>query len=121
LIQAKQKNPVFLIFFLAVCGTVGCINPPSGLVKTVDDGGVCGLKWTDNSDNEDGFNIYIGGSCADCNKTTNWTKLISANKASYNWSKSCCQLGECSCAMVRAYNAQEESANSNIVMLAPVC
>jgi hypothetical protein len=117
----RQRDSACLIIILAVCCSLGCINPPSGLVKTVDDGHVCGIKWTDNSDNEDGFNIYIGGSCADCNKTTNWTKVVSVKGSSYNWSESCCDLGACSCMMVRAYNANEESANSNIIMLAPVC
>ena len=117
----RQRTRLLYLFMLAICFSCGCINPPSNLVKTIDDGSFCGIRWTDNSNNEEGFNIYIGGSCANCNGTTTWTKVASMNKAAYNWSKSCCQVGECTCVMVKAYNANEESVASNILMLSPVC
>jgi hypothetical protein len=83
----------------------------------------CRIEWTDASDNEEGFNVYIGGSCACCEETTAWTKVatVCRNATGYEWSKSCCRVAECSCVMVRAFNGEVESPNSNIVMLAPVC
>ncbi len=107
-----------LILVTLVCG---CINAPSNLTKVSDN--PCGIKWKDNSNNEDGFNIYIGGSCVNCSNTTKWTKIATTgpNATSYNWSGSCCNIGECSCVTVSAYNANEESPKSNIIMLAPVC
>lgn len=94
---------------------------PSGLTKT--NGLPCTIEWKDNSNNEDGFKIYIGGSCANCDGTTNWTQVASVGKdvTQYTWNESCCSVAGCSCVMVRAYNAKGESPDSNIVMLAPVC
>lgn len=107
-----------LILVTFVCG---CIDAPSHLTKVSSS--PCGIRWQDNSNNEDGFNIYIGGSCANCNNTTAWTKIatVGANAESYNWSRSCCDIGECRCISVTAYNAKEESARSNIIVLASVC
>ncbi len=94
---------------------------PSNLTKTNEF--PCTIEWTDNSDNEDGFNIYIGGSCVDCEATTEWILVDTVGKdvITYTWTKSCCSVAECSCAMVRAFNESGESLNSNIIMLAPVC
>lgn len=110
-----------IILVLAICG---CLNPPSNLTKLSDY--PCSIKWQDNSDDEDGFNIYLGCSCAhNCSNCTDdqMTKVASvgANAETYNWSESCCDVAECSCVMVRAYKGDEESSNSNIIMLAPVC
>lgn len=94
---------------------------PSDLTKTNEF--PCTIEWTDNSDNEDGFNIYIGGSCVDCEATTDWILVDTVGKdvITYTWTTSCCSVAECSCAMVRAFNESGESQNSNIIMLAPVC
>lgn len=111
---------LFLSMVIAVA-LAGCKpNAPSDLTKTNEL--PCTLSWTD-SLNETGYNIYIGGSCADCSATTQWTKVASVgqNVTSYSWTKSCCAVSECSCAMVRAFNDDGESKNSNIIMLAPVC
>ena len=96
-------------------------NAPSDL--TLTNSYPCTIEWTDNADNEDGFRIYIGPSCADCNNVTNWTlnASVGPNIATYTWdSQSCCSIAECSCVQVRAYNSAGESA-SNTIMLAPVC
>lgn len=94
---------------------------PSDLTKTNEF--PCTIEWTDNSDNEDGFNIYIGASCIDCEATTEWFLVDTVGKdvTIYTWETSCCSVAECSCAMVRAFNESGESQNSNIIMLAPVC
>lgn len=112
---------VSLIIVAAVCGCNGTISPPSNVTKV--DESPCKIQWTDNSNNEEGFNIYIGGSCANCAGNNDWTKVatVAANEKSYAWAESCCDVAECSCAMVRAYAGDKESANSNIIMLAPVC
>ena len=95
---------------------------PTGLIKTGEL--PCQVRWNDNSDNEDGFNIYIGGSCVSCPTTTDWRKVASVdpNVEGYTWrGESCCSVAECSCIMVRAYNEFGESANSNVIMLSPLC
>jgi len=58
-----------------------------------------------------------------CAENTAWTKVASvgANVVTYNWNDSCCEVGECSCVMVRAYKGNIESEDSNKIMLAPVC
>lgn len=92
----------------------------------------CTIQWKDNSDNEDGFNIYVGGGCTNCAATNNWNLVarVGANVQTYTWVAkfgenqylaSCCDLGECSCVMVRAFRGAIESADSNVVVLAPVC
>ena len=133
----KRKIVVSLIAMVAIIAVAmfaGCVEPtptptptpekpaaPGDLTRT--NTLPCTIEWKDNSANEDGFNIYIGGSCANCEKTTDWTKVASVGKdvTSYSWKESCCNVRECSCAMVRAYNEKGESPNSNIIMLAPVC
>ncbi len=112
---------VSLILVTAICGCNGTFNPPSNLVKVSES--PCKIQWTDNSNNEDGFNIYHGGSCANCAENKAWTKVASvgANVVTYTWDKSCCSVGECSCVMVRAYKGNTESTDSNVIMLAPVC
>ena len=95
--------------------------PPSNLVELSLY--PCKLQWKDNSNDEDGFNIYIGGSCVNCVENKAWNKIASvgANIDTYSWGKSCCDVGECSCVMVRAFKGNIESSDSNKIMLAPVC
>lgn len=113
------------VLLIGVLATSGCpsqgLAAPSGLTKTNEF--PCVIEWNDNSNNEQGFNIYIGHPCTDCEAVTSWTLAASvgANVTSYSWTESCCDVAECSCAMVRAYNANGESSNSNVIMLAPVC
>jgi len=96
---------------------------PTNLVKVGDL--PCQIKWSDNANNENGYNIYKGGSCTNCMATSDasWHKLASVgpNVDSYTWSRSCCAVGECSCVMVRAFNQFGESSDSNVIMLAPLC
>jgi hypothetical protein len=96
---------------------------PTNLVKVGDL--PCQIKWSDNAKNEDGYNIYIGGSCTNCMATSDssWRKVASVGPDvdSYTWSQSCCAVAECSCIMVRAFNQHGESSNSNVIMLAPIC
>jgi len=96
---------------------------PTSLIKVGDM--PCQIKWNDNANNENGYNIYIGGSCTNCMATSDssWRKLASVGPDvdSYTWSQSCCAVGECSCVMVRAFNQLGESSNSNVIMLAPLC
>lgn len=99
---------------------------PAAPTNIVKDGDLpCQIRWSDNSNNEDGFNIYVGGSCTNCmvTKDSDWSRVatVGPNVDSYMWSQSCCAVGECSCAMVRAYNQYGESSNSNVIMLAPLC
>lgn len=113
-----------VIGFCIVSGCDGKIPAaPDQLRKGECGASYCCILWNDNSNDESGFNIYVGGSCADCNSNTAWNKIAgtSANARSYNWSESCCDVAECSCVMVRAYNGNGESSNSNVVMLAPLC
>jgi hypothetical protein len=113
-----------VIGFCIVSGCDGKIPAaPDQLRKAECGASYCCILWNDNSNDESGFNIYVGGSCADCNSNTAWNKIAgtSANTRSYNWSESCCDVAECSCVMVRAYNGNGESSNSNVVMLAPLC
>jgi hypothetical protein len=49
-------------------------NPPSNLVKISES--PCKIQWTDNSNDEEGFNIYIGGSCVNCANNTAWKIAI---------------------------------------------
>lgn len=102
---------------------VGRPTAPTNLVK-VDDL-PCQIKWGDNANNENGYNIYIGGSCTNCMATSDssWRKLASVGPDvdSYTWSQSCCSVSECSCVMVRAFNQLGESSNSNVIMLSPIC
>lgn len=113
---------LLLIGILAIseCTNQG-LAAPSNLIKTKDL--PCTIEWKDNSNNEQGFNIYIGHPCTDCGKVTSWTKVASVGKdvTSYSWGESCCSVSECSCVMVRAYNETGESSSSDPVMLAPVC
>jgi hypothetical protein len=109
----------------------GFLNPPGNLA--VVSGYPCTIQWNDNSNNEAGFNIYVGGSCANCAATNNWNLVarVGANVETYTWVETygesqrpvnCCDVGECSCVMVRAVRADgSESGNSNVVMLSPVC
>ncbi|HUV83021.1 MAG TPA: hypothetical protein VMW53_08115 [archaeon] len=111
-----------IIGILAISGCVG--DKPAALSDLTKTNELpCTIEWKDNSNNEDGFNIYIGGSCANCEETTDWTKVdsVANDVTSHSWEESCCSVAECSCAMVRAYNENGESPNSNIIMLAPVC
>jgi hypothetical protein len=125
--ETKNLGKVAFIglLLIGILAISGCVDDkpaaPSDLTKTNEL--PCTIEWNDNSNNEDGFNIYIGGSCANCEETTDWTRVDSVGKdvTSYSWEKSCCSVAECSCAMVRAYNEKGESPNSNIIMLAPVC
>lgn len=48
----------------------GSLNPPSSLA--VVSSYPCTIQWNDNSNNEAGFNIYVGGSCVNCEATNNW-------------------------------------------------
>jgi len=102
---------------------VGRPTAPTNLVK-VDDL-PCQIRWSDNANNENGYNIYIGGSCTNCMATSDssWRKVASVGPDvdSYTWSQSCCAVGECSCVMVRAFNQHGESSNSNVIMLSPIC
>jgi hypothetical protein len=94
---------------------------PSNLIRT--NTLPCAIEWDDNSDNEEGFNIYFGASCGDVDMVKSWTQVISVGKdvTSYAWTKSCCSVAECSWAMVRAFNEKGESEDSNAVRLAPLC
>lgn len=99
---------------------------PAAPTYLVKDGDLpCQIRWIDNSNNEDGFNIYVGGSCTNCmaTKDSSWRKVASLGPDvdSYTWSQSCCAVGECSCVMVRAFNQHGESSNSNVIMLSPIC
>jgi hypothetical protein len=117
----------FVGAFLIVLTIMACPFQPNPPVAPSDLTRIstlpCKIEWKDNSTDEDGFNIYIGGSCAKCEETTTWFKVATVGKdvTSFTWNESCCSVSECSCAMVRAYNAKGESPNSNIIMLAPVC
>ena len=108
---------VGMVLLLPACKPVA----PSGLSKTAESN--CAIRWNDKSNNEDGFNIYIGGSCADCSAAKNWNKAASVakNVTSFTWSQSCCSVAECACVMVRSFNAEGESGNSNVIVLSPVC
>ncbi len=115
-----------LLLFLptAADDLLGLPKAPTDLTK-VESSPTCKLSWTDNSDDEKGFNVYIGvpvhGRCAD--GATNWGKegAVGANQTEYSWAESCCSVLENSCAVVRAFNGQGESADSNVIVLAPVC
>lgn len=104
-----------------ITGSSPEINPPSNLAKISND--PCKIQWQDNSNDEDGFNIYIGGSCVNCAGNSVWTKIAStgANAETYTWDRSCCDVGECTCVMVRAFKGNMESKNSNTITLAPIC
>jgi hypothetical protein len=97
---------------------------PTNLVKLEEM--PCRIKWSDNSNNEDGFNIYITGrGGADCTaiNDSDWRKVASVGPDvdSYTWSTSCSYVSECSCVMVRAYNISwGESAKSNAIVLGTV-
>lgn len=87
----------------------------------------CTVEWTDNSDNEDGFRVYVGYPCTDCENVTNWNlnATVGANETSYVWMDgdnpvSCCNVGECTCVMIAAYNSDGES-ESEAIVLASVC
>jgi hypothetical protein len=107
-----------LIFFM-----IGCVPPASPTNLAKKETLPCTITWTDNSANEQGFNIYVGGSCAGCQTNTEWQKVgsVGANVTTYSWEESCCDVSECSCAMVKAFNQSGESKTSNIIILAPVC
>lgn len=83
----------------------------------------CSIQWVDNSDNEDGFHIYLGHSCGDLEAVVSWVKsaTVDADTTSYSWTQSCCSVAECSWVVVRAYNDSGESEDSNAVRLAPLC
>lgn len=111
-----------VILVTAICGCNGTISAPGNLVKVSEV--PCKVQWTDNSNNEEGFNIYIGGSCGNnCSGNIVWTKAatVAANVETYTWVETCCETAECSCVMVRAYAGDKESADSNVITLAPVC
>lgn len=118
-----RTTALYWLVLMGVLALSGCATPdaPTVLDKTSDL--PCTIEWTDNSDNEDGFNVYVGGSCADCAGATDWMQVGSVGKdeVTFTWQESCCSVAECSCATVRAFNAEGESGNSNIIMLAPVC
>ncbi len=100
------------------------ISPPAAPSELKRTGTLpCAIAWRDNSDNEDGFKIYLGRSCAGVELVEEWTEVLSVGKdvTSYSWTKSCCSVAECSWVLIRAYNDSGESEDSNAVMLAPLC
>lgn len=99
-------------------------NPPLAPSSVAKTGTLpCSISWVDNSDNEDGFNIYLGHSCGGVELVKSWTLTVTVGPdvTSYSWSQSCCSVAECSWVMIRAFNDDGESVDSNTVMLAPLC
>lgn len=123
--KPQESVPILALAAMILLVVSGCTpeppNAPENLTK--DDTPLCKVSWTDNSTNEQGFNVYVGGSCADCGATTAWTKsgTVGSNETAFSWQETCCDVAECSCAVVRAFIDGAESDNSNIINLAPVC
>jgi len=82
---------------------------PSGLAAVLASHVQNNLSWTDNSDNENGFKIERSP-----NSTSNWTQIatVGANVASYGDSGLAC--GTTYDYRVRAYNADGDSAYSDV-------
>jgi hypothetical protein len=137
--EVNMAKKIFLflfssIAFIGLMHVYNCPSPdsgpdsapaaPSGL-HIIDDVIDCTIEWTDNSDNESGFRIYsIGKDCVDCTGVIGKDILIDtvgADVTSYSWGDTCCNVGQCLCVEVRAYNSKGESESSNVIMLSPVC
>lgn len=110
-----------LLTFVAALLLAGCPQAPTNLQKTRDD--PCTLTWQDNSDIEVRFNLYYGGSCDDCNATTDWSKFdeVDENVTTYERGRSCCDIAQCSCVSVNASSAWGTSDGSNIIVLSTDC
>jgi hypothetical protein len=109
---------LLLIGILAISGCISKPVAPSDLTREGDFVGPCTIEWNDNSNIEDGFNIY--GGMLDY-ESTGWVKVgsVGKNVTSYSWSGPCCTdnppIWPCAMLMVRAYNEKGESGDSNVV------
>lgn len=103
---------VVLSFFLSGCGGGGpSIPAPSELAVDAFSPDFVSISWKDNSQNEDGFNIYrsSGGGA--------FTPIGTNFFASYN--DNTVTQGVTYQYRVTAYNAEEESCSSNTVSVVP--
>ena len=87
---------------------------PSGLLATAVNAHRVDLAWTDNSNNESGFNIYrCNGDSTVCTLPTSFSKIATASANAVSYSDTSAQPASTYTYHVTAFNSAFESAPSN--------